>query len=112
MAKKNKSTGAGGSSSKIGVIPLADRVLIREIEGSDSLKKTASGIYIPNSKEDHGSKRGEVLAVGPGRYDEENLIPMTVKVGDTVLYSWGDTVKIGEEEFVMVSESNIIGIIK
>ena len=99
--------------SNTGVKPLGDRVLIKELEGGDAIKKTPSGIYIPDSvKEDHGSKRGEVIAVGPGRYDDGELIPMSVEAGDMVLFSWGDTVKVGEEEFVMVSESNILGIIK
>ncbi len=92
--------------------PLGDRVLIKEIEAAEG-GKTESGIIIPDSvKEDKGAKKGKVIAVGPGLFDDGEIVPMSVKVGDTVLYQWGDTVKIGETEYVVVSESNIIGIIK
>lgn len=114
--KKEKSTTNNGRSELHGrsnIKPLGDRVLIKEIQGSDKIEKTAGGIFIPDSvKEDRGSKRGEVIAIGPGRIDDGVLVPMSVNVGDTVLYSWGDTVKVGDTEYTMVSESNIIGIIK
>ncbi|KKS44280.1 MAG: 10 kDa chaperonin [candidate division CPR1 bacterium GW2011_GWA2_42_17] len=112
MAKKNKKSLSESSLSKIGIKPLGDRVLIKEIKAVEG-GKTASGIFIPDTvKEDRGAKQGEVVAVGPGRMDDGKLIPISVKVGDQVLYQWGDTIKIGETEYVMVSESNIIGIIK
>ncbi len=111
MAKEKKSAAVKGSV-KVNIRPLGDRVLIKEIEAAEG-GKTESGIIIPDSvKEDRGSKKGEVIAVGAGRYDDGDLLPMSVKVGDTVLYQWGDTIKIKDEEYVMVSESNIIGIIK
>lgn len=100
------------SKGKTVIQPLGDRVLIKEIEVTEG-GKTESGIIIPDSvKEDRGAKKGEVIAVGPGKYDDGVLVPMNVKVGDTVLYQWGDTVKIKDEEYVVVSESNIIGIIR
>ncbi len=96
----------------VGLTPLGDRVLIKEIEATEG-GKTAGGIFIPETvKEDRGAKRGEVLAVGPGRFEDGKHIPIPVKVGDTVLYQWGDMVKIGEEELVLVSESNLVAIIK
>ena len=111
MAKEKKSA-AAKSPVKVNIQPLGDRVLIKEIEAAEG-GKTESGIIIPDSvKEDRGSKKGEVIAVGVGRYDDGDLLPMSVKVGDTVLYQWGDTIKIKDEEYAMVSESNIIGIIK
>lgn len=100
------------SNSKVDIKPLGDRVLIKELEAAEG-GKTAGGIIIPDTvKEDRGAKRGEVMAVGPGRMEDSKTIPMSVKVGDKVLYQWGDTVKIGETEYVVVSESNIIGIIR
>lgn len=100
------------SNSKVDIKPLGDRVLIKEFEAAEG-GKTQSGIIIPDTvKEDRGAKRGEVMAVGPGRMEDSKTIPMSVKVGDKVLYQWGDTVKIGETEYVVVSESNIIGIIR
>ena len=108
--KKNTKESVSKTDPKIK--PLGDRVLIKEIKPAEG-GKTASGIYIPESvKEDKGAKEGEVIAVGPGRYDDGELVPMSIKAGDKVLYQWGDTIKIGEEEYTMVSESNLIAIIK
>jgi chaperonin GroES len=92
--------------------PLADRVLIKEdIESKE--KKTSSGIIIPLTvNEDKGSKRGEVVAVGPGRVEDGELIKPSVAAGDTVLFQWGDKVRIGEEDYYLVRESEILAIIK
>jgi chaperonin GroES len=92
--------------------PLADRVLIKEDTESKE-KKTSSGIIIPVTvNEDKGSKRGEVVAVGPGRVEEGQLVPPSVKAGDIVLFQWGDKVRIGEEDYYLVRESEILAIIK
>jgi chaperonin GroES len=94
------------------VRPLADRVLIKEID----LKKggeTKSGIIIPETVDkESGTHRGEVMAVGEGRYDEGKLIPMKVKVGDRVLFQWGDKITIDSIEYFIVSETNILAVIK
>lgn len=93
--------------------PLQDRILIKESVASVGERTTASGFIIPvNANEDKGAKKGEVIAVGPGRYDDGKLIPLGVKVGDIVLYSWGDTVKVDGEEYSIVRESEVIAIIK
>lgn len=92
--------------------PLQDRILIKE-DGESKEKKTASGIIIPVTvNEDKGSKRGQVVAVGAGRYEDGKLIPVSVKEGEIVLFQWGDKVKIGEEEFYLVRESEVLAIIK
>jgi chaperonin GroES len=92
--------------------PLQDRILIRE-DGESKEKKTSSGIIIPVTvNEDKGSKRGEVVAVGPGRTEDGKNIPVGVKVGETVLFQWGDKVKIGDEEYYLVRESEVLAIIK
>jgi len=92
--------------------PLADRVLIKEDTESKE-KKTSSGIIIPVTvNEDKGSKRGEVVAVGPGRVEEGKTIAPMVKAGDVVLFQWGDKVRIGEEDYYLVRESEILAIIK
>jgi chaperonin GroES len=92
--------------------PLADRILIREHADSKE-KKTSSGIIIPVTvKEDAGARQGEVVAVGPGRMENGKLIPPTVKAGDTVLFSWGDKIKYGEDEYHLIRESEILAIIK
>ena len=77
------------SSKKIQVQPLHDRVLIHEDTESKE-KKTSSGIIIPVTvNEDKGSKNGKVVAVGQGRYEDGKLIPISVKIGDNVLFQWG-----------------------
>ncbi|MDR3558717.1 MAG: co-chaperone GroES [Candidatus Pacebacteria bacterium] len=92
--------------------PLADRVLIKEDIDSKE-KKTSSGIIIPVTvNEDKGSKRGEVVAVGPGRTEDGKLIAPSVKAGDTVLFQWGDKVRIDDEDYYLVRESEILVIIK
>ena len=92
--------------------PLQDRIIIKEdLEGKE--KKTSSGIIIPVTvSEDKSSKRGEVVAVGPGRRDDGKLIAPSVKVGDKVIFQWGDKVKVGDDEFYVVRESEVLAIIK
>ncbi len=94
------------------VKPLENRVIIREDTESRE-KKTSSGIIIPVTvTEDKGGKRGEVVAVGPGRVEEGKLIPVAVKVGDEVLFQWGDKISVEGEEYYIVRESEILAIIK
>ena len=108
--EKEAAKDASGVARKIR--PLGDRVIIREADDSKE-KKTSSGIIIPVTvNEDKGSKRGEVVAVGPGRVEEGKLVALTIKAGDNVLFQWGDKVKIGEEEYYIVRESEILAIIK
>ncbi len=92
--------------------PLQDRVLIKE-EIENKERKTASGIIIPITvDEDKGSKKGEIVAIGNGHYEDGKLIPISVKIGDTVLFQWGDKIKIDNEEFYLVKESELLAIIK
>jgi chaperonin GroES len=96
---------------KINISPLGDRVLLKAIE--DKSTKTASGIYLPEGANvDKSTKKAVVVAIGPGRTEKGNLIPVDVKVGQTVLYSWGDTIKDGDEEYILVREGEILAIIK
>jgi chaperonin GroES len=94
------------------VKPMSDRVIVRE-HTDDKEKKTASGIILPSgSGEDKSSKRGEVVAVGPGKIEGGKTQPMFVKAGDSVLFQWGDKIKIEGEEYYIVRESEILAIIK
>jgi chaperonin GroES len=91
--------------------PLQDRVLIRQL---DEKEKTAGGIIIPDTVKEKPTE-GEVLAVGPGARDEHGaLVPLDVKVGDRVLFGkWSGTeVTVDGEEFVIMKESDIFGIIE
>ena len=95
------------------ISPLADRVLIKEINETQAETKTKSGIIIPvNANEDKGAKKGEVVAVGPGHHDHGKLMPVSVKPGDMVLFSWGDKIKIDNEEYYIIRENEIIAVIK
>jgi len=108
--KKNSSHGTRPSSVKSPVRPLSDRVLIQEITDKESV--TAGGIIIPDTVDtDKGSKRGKVVAVGKGRFDDGKLVPVEVSVGDTVLFQWGDKIKVSGSEYFIVRESEIIAVI-
>ena len=95
--------------------PLGDRVVVRDLTEEEAGTKSASGIIIPNSVESKDkSEQGIVVAVGPGKWDEdgEKRIPMEVTVGDQVLFSsWREKVKVGEEEYSIVSESDVLAIL-
>jgi len=116
MAKKQKTSAKkapanAGMSNLFKVQPLGDRVLVRELKKGG--EKTVSGIIIPESaSDDRGAKKGEVVAVGPGKFDDGVRGPMDVKVGDKVLYQWGDKLTIDGEEYEMVAESGILAVIK
>jgi chaperonin GroES len=91
--------------------PLHDRVLVRRIDADE---KTAGGIIIPDTAKEKPSQ-GEVVAVGPGgRDDTGKLIPIDIKVGDTVLFGkWSGTeVKIEGKELLIMKESDILGVIE
>lgn len=81
-------------------------------EGKEE-KKLPSGIIIPESADKEKPMQGEVVAVGPGKYEDGGHLPMQVKVGDTVLFSkYGyDEVKIDGDEYYLLSESSILGIV-
>lgn len=112
MTKDTKKTKTQTTSSMSLITPLGDRVLIKEDSNNKEIK-TASGIIIPVTvNDDKGSKRGEVVAIGNGRYEDGKLIPISVKVGDDVLFQWGDKVKINNEEYYIVRESELLAIIK
>ena len=101
------------SKSPEKVRPLGDRVLIKEEKQEGGEMK--SGIFIPESvSADRGAKKGRVVAVGVGKYEDGSprRIPMEVKVGDRVLFQWGDKLTIDGEEYEMVAESGILAVVK
>ena len=91
---------------KVSIKPLADRVIV---EVSPAESKTASGIIIPDTAKEKPQK-GTVIAIGPGKKKEE---PMTVKVGDKVLYGKyaGTEISIEGEDFLIMRESDILAIV-
>ena len=91
--------------------PLHDRVIVKRIEEE---RKTASGIVIPDTAAEKPDQ-GEVLAVGPGKKNDEGKItPIDVKVGDKVLFGKysGQTVKVKGEELLVMREEDIMGVIE
>ncbi|WP_029006918.1 co-chaperone GroES [Azospirillum halopraeferens] len=91
--------------------PLHDRVLVRRLE-SDT--RTKGGIIIPDTAKEK-PQEGEVIAVGAGARDESGkLVPLDVKAGDRILFGkWSGTeVKIDGEDFLIMKESDILGIIE
>ena len=91
--------------------PLHDRVLVRRI---DAEEKTAGGIIIPDTAKEK-PQQGEVLAVGAGTRDETGkLTPLDVRAGDRVLFGkWSGTeVKIDGTEYLIMKESDIMGVIE
>lgn len=90
--------------------PLHDRVVVKRIEAEE---KSAGGIIIPDTAKEK-PQQGEVIAVGPGGRDETGkLIPIDVKAGDRVLFAkWSGTeVKIDEVEYLIMKESDIMGVL-
>lgn len=114
LSVKNSSTiMTKAKKGKKEIVPLGDRVVIkREEKGTE---KTASGIIIPETAQEEKPQLGSVVAVGEGRRtDEGDVVPIRVKVGDTVLFSrFGpDEVEIEGESYLVVSESNLLAVIK
>jgi chaperonin GroES len=97
--------------SKVTLQPLGDKVVV---ERDDSLEKTAGGIVLPDSAKDKPS-RGTIVAVGTGRLlDDGSRGAMQVKKGDRVLFTSyaPETIKIEDEEFLLMSESDILAVIE
>jgi chaperonin GroES len=93
------------------VKPLGDRVLVKRMEEDEVVK---GGIIIPDTAKEK-PQRGEVIAVGPGARDEEGkFIPMNVKKGDEVLFGKyaGSEVSMGDEDYLIMREDDILGIIE
>ena len=89
----------------VNIKPLADRVLIKPAPAED---KTASGLYIPDTAKEK-PQRGEVVAAGPGKPEE----PITVSVGDTVLYGKysGTEINLDGTDYLIMRESDILAIV-
>ena len=100
---------AAKTASPSKVAPLADRVVIRPMEETEQMR---GGLYIPDTAKEK-PQQGEVLAVGPGRYDEGKRVPLEVKVGDKILYGKysGTEVMIDNEPVLILRETDILAVI-
>ncbi len=91
--------------------PLHDRVLVKRLEEKEVKK---GGIIIPDTAKEK-PQEGEVVAVGPGKKtDDGKLQPMGVKVGDKILFGKysGSEVKLGNEEYLIMREDDILGVLQ
>lgn len=91
--------------------PLYDRILVERVESEEVTK---GGIILPDSAKEK-PQQGKVIAVGEGkRADDGKLIPLTVKVGDTVLFGkyTGSEVKIEGVEYLIMREDDVMGIVE
>jgi chaperonin GroES len=89
------------------LIPLADKLVLRPIVQEEVL---SSGIVIPDTAKEK-PQQGEVIAVGPGRRDDDGkIVPMEIAVGDRVLYAkyTGQEIKIENEELIVLREGDIL----
>ena len=97
---------ATATKTRLKVHPLADRVAIRPLEDTETMR---GGLFIPDTAKEK-PMQGEVVAVGPGRVEKGERIPLEVKVGDRVLYGKysGTEVKLDDEEILIVKESDVL----
>ena len=92
------------------LVPLTDKVVLKQLEAEET---TASGIVLPGNAQEK-PQQAEVIAVGPGGVVDGKEVKMQVSVGDKVIYSKyaGTEVKLGDEEFIVVRQNDIVAIVE
>src|SRR5437763_10696613 len=97
---------ATATKTRLKVFPLADRVAIRPLEDTEEMR---GGLYIADTAKEKPIQ-GEVIAVGPGRLEKGQRVPMELKVGDRVVYGkyTGSQVELDEAEILLIKESAVI----
>ena len=92
------------------LVPLGDRVVLKELKAEETTK---SGIVLPGQAKEK-PQQAEVVAVGPGTVEDGKEVKMEVSVGDQVIYSKysGTDVKLDDEEYIIVKQSDILAIVK
>jgi len=98
------------SKASVNVKPLGDRVVVRPLEEAEEMR---GGLYIPDTAKEK-PLQGEILAVGPGRYEKGERVPMELSVGQKVLYSKyaGTEVRVGADEVLIIKESDVLAIVE
>ncbi len=115
--KKSVKVRKGGVSheSRAPLTPLNDRVIVKPLSAEEMGTTTASGIIIPDTAKEK-PEQGTVIAVGPGKWNEDGdgRIPVGVSVGDRVMFSkYGyDEIKVQGTTYYVIAESNILAIIQ
>ncbi|MBX6332296.1 MAG: co-chaperone GroES [Gemmatimonadaceae bacterium] len=97
------------SAAAVKVSPLADRVVVKPLEETEQMR---GGLYIPDTAKEK-PQQGEIVAVGPGRYEKDKRVPMDLKVGDKVLYGKysGTEVTIEGEQYLILRESDVLAVV-
>ena len=99
------------TQNAVALKPLADRVVVKALEETETMR---GGLYIPDTAKEK-PQQGEVIAAGPGKFDEKGgtRIPMDVKVGDKILYGKysGTEVTIDGEQLLILRESDVLAVI-
>lgn len=92
------------------LVPLGDRIVLKQLEAEETTK---SGIVLPGQSKEK-PQQAEVIAVGPGGVVDGKEIKMEVKVGDKVIYSKyaGTDVKLEEEEYIIVKQSDVLAVVE
>ena len=100
-----KSTGTSNTK----VAPLSDRVMVKALEETEQMR---GGLFIPDTAKEK-PQQGEIIAVGPGRYEKDVRVPMELKVGDKVLYGKysGTEVTIDNNQYLILRESDVLAVI-
>ena len=91
--------------------PLGDRIIVKPV---DEKEASVSGIILPDPIDKQKPERGEVVAVGPGRYDDGKLVPVSVKIGDIVVFKKysPDEIEVEKVDYLILSESDILAVIE
>ena len=97
------------TATKVNIKPLEDRIVVTVLESEQT---TASGIVIPDTAKEK-PQEGTVLAVGPGRFENGQRLPLDIKEGDTVIFSkyGGTEIKYGADEYLILSARDVLAVV-
>ena len=98
------------TATKVNIKPLEDRIVVTVLESEQT---TASGIVIPDTAKEK-PQEGTVLAVGPGRFENGQRLPLDIEEGDTVIFSkyGGTEVKFGADEYLILSARDVLAVVQ
>ena len=98
------------TATKVNIKPLEDRIVVTVLESEQT---TASGIVIPDTAKEK-PQEGTVLAVGPGRFENGQRLPLDIKEGDTVIFSkyGGTEVKFGADDYLILSARDVLAVVE
>jgi chaperonin GroES len=97
------------SAAGVKISPLSDRVVVKAAEETEQMR---GGLYIPDTAKEK-PQQGEIIAAGPGKYEDGKLVPMTVKVGDKVLYGKysGTEITLDGDAVLILRESDVLAVV-